>query len=61
MGLPEIVAFVQGVGFPVFVAVYLLVFFNTTIRENTQVLRDLANYLEWRIDKDKSKHNHNGG
>ena len=57
MGLPEIVSFVQGVGFPVFVAVYLLVFFNTTIRENTQVLRDLANYLEWRIDKDKPKHN----
>lgn len=46
MPLEEIIKFVQGVGFPVFVAVYLLVFFNTTMRENTQILRDLKTYLE---------------
>jgi len=46
MTLPEVVQFIQGVGFPVFVAVYLLIFFNTTIRENTEILRAIKTYLE---------------
>lgn len=46
MTLTEVVTFIQGVGFPVFVAVYLLVFFNSTMRENTQILRDLKMFLE---------------
>ena len=46
MTVQDLVSLVQGVGFPIFVAVYLLVFFNTTIQENTKVIRDLTKFLE---------------
>lgn len=46
MDLDSIIKFIQGVGFPIFVAVYLLVVFESTIRENTRVLRDLTKFLE---------------
>jgi hypothetical protein len=54
MSLVEVVSFIQGVGFPIFVAVYLLIFFNTTIRNNTQALNDLMRFLE-------GKNSTNGG
>ena len=54
MTLQEVVQLIQGVGFPGFVAVYLLIFFNTTIRENTEILRAIKTYLE-------AKSTNNGG
>ena len=54
MTLPEVVTFIQGVGFPIFVAVYLLIFLNKTIKENTQALNNLAKFLE-------GKSTNNGG
>ena len=46
MSLTEVITFIQGVGFPIFVAVYLLIFFNMTIKENTQALNQLSKFLE---------------
>lgn len=41
-------AFIAGVGFPVFVAVYLLVTFRSTIRDNTEAITALTTYLKVR-------------
>ena len=38
--------FLSTLGFPIFTAVYLLVFFRGTIRENTEALRELITYLK---------------
>lgn len=54
VSMDNIINFIQGVGFPIFVAVYLLTIFNDNLKQNTQVLRDLKSYLE-------GKDSHNGG
>ena len=50
MTIQDIIQFIQGVGFPIFVAVYLLVWFSKSIQENTIVLRDLKNILEVKLN-----------
>lgn len=39
--MQEIVMFVQTLGFPVFVAIYLLVFMQKTLESNRKVLQEL--------------------
>jgi len=46
--LPDVAAFISQIGFPVFVAIYLLIRFDTQLRDNTIVLRDLKSFLESR-------------
>jgi len=35
-------------GFPIFVAVYLLIFFRATIQANTEAIQELLSYLKAR-------------
>jgi len=39
--MQEIIMFVQTLGFPVFVAIYLLVFMQKTLEANRKVLQEL--------------------
>ncbi len=54
MTLEDVIKFVQGVGFPIAVAVYLLVFMNTTLQKMIQILSELRVLIESRLP-------HNGG
>jgi len=38
--------FISTLGFPIFVAAYLLIFVRANIRENTEALRELITYLK---------------
>lgn len=40
-----IVDFIRSVGFPIFVAVYLLVYQSKIIKDNTRAIRDLHVWL----------------
>ena len=37
--------FISTLGFPIFVAAYLLIFFRATIRDNTEALQELITWL----------------
>jgi len=38
--------FIAGLGFPIFVACYLLIFFRATIQANTEAIQELISYLK---------------
>ena len=52
MTLSDVAAFISQIGFPVFVAVYLLIRFDGQLRDNTTVLQDLKAFLENRTPKE---------
>lgn len=44
-------AFISTIGFPVFVAVYLLIRTDKIVRENTEVTKDLIVFLKAHLTK----------
>ena len=46
LDVDTLIKLVQGLGFPVFVAAYLLIVMSKNLRENTQALHDLKVFLE---------------
>lgn len=55
MSLADLAQFITGVGFPCFVALYLLIRFDQRLNDNTQVLRDLKIFLESTTRTDSGK------
>lgn len=54
MSLEAIISLINGVGFPIFVSVYLLLTTNKLIEANTAMLNDLKNSINIRNDKEEN-------
>jgi hypothetical protein len=46
MSIQDIISLINGVGFPIFVSVYLLLSTNKLIDANTQMLNDLKQEIQ---------------
>lgn len=46
MDVQTIISLINGVGFPIFVSIYLLISTNKLIDSNTQMLNELKNEIE---------------
>ena len=51
MTVDQILTAIGNLGFPVFVAVYLLVFVNRTVKSNTQAINSLAKIITQLCEK----------
>ena len=51
MTLADVGPFIQQIGFPIFVAVWLLMRTDKFIRENTTATKDLATFLKTHLTK----------
>ena len=49
MDITVIIELIQGVGFPIFVAVYLMIVLKVRITENTEILKELKTIIESKL------------
>lgn len=55
MDIQTIIQLINGVGFPIFVSVYLLISTNKLLENNTQMLSDLKDEIKLMNDKEVTK------
>lgn len=53
----QVAGFIKEIGFPIFVAIYLLTHFRKILEKNTKVLSELAKLVKSLNDKNEKKNN----